>query len=340
MRLCGVAALLLAGLLLCGSNAVADPPLPPRTGAVVDLANLLEPFQEQSLATQFGTLKARTGVDFVVVTLPSLQGYAVESWGRLLGNRWVVGGKSGLGALLIVAPNDREVRIEIGDALSVMFPDSAATAIIDREILPKFRAGRLSSGILAGADAMIDQATRPALAVERSAPAKQGISAPAVERSGSDDWSWLRSYLPSQGHMLVGILVLVVLFVLYRIRAWRILDVSGDGGYPGLVDRGDGSMEWFWNSTDRYDPGAFGVRPAHVILHRSRRSSGFALGGSNGHSSVRVGDDDEQGESGDFRISWGSGGFRGSGGSRSFGGSSIGRSSGGGFSGRGASGRW
>jgi hypothetical protein len=187
---------------------------------------------------------------------------------------------------------------------------------------------------------MIYQATKPSLAVERSAPAKPSTSGPGVERSTSyssnHDWSWMRSYLPSQGHILFGIFVLFMRFVLYKIKIWRILDVSGDGAYPGTVDRGDASTEWFWNSTDRYDPGAFGVRGAHVISRDSRRS----------------GESRKSSGSGGFGISWGSGGFRGLGGSRSsggfsgfggsrsFGGSSGGRSSGGGFSGRGASGRW
>lgn len=318
VRFWGVAVLLLA---LLGGTAAADPQLPPRTGAVVDLSDLLEPFQEQSLATQFATLKARTGVDFVVVTLPSLQGYAIESWGRLLGNRWRVGGDSGLGALLIVAPNDRAVRIEIGDALSVMFPDSAATSIIDREILPQFRQGRLASGILAGADAMIDQATKPSLAVERGAPATRSISGPEAERSSSDDWRWLRSYLPSQGHILFGLLVLVVLFVLFKIKAWRILDVSGDGTYLSMGDDRDPGAGWFRGTTHRYDfRGAAGAGVPVVELSSSR----------SGDSSRSSG----------FGISWGSGGFSSLSGSRSFGGSSGRRSPGGGFGVRGASGRW
>ena len=60
------------------------------------------------------------------------------------------------------------MRIEIGDALSVMFPDRAAAKIIDNEILPSFREGRLSAGILAGANAMIYQVTRPLMAAENS----------------------------------------------------------------------------------------------------------------------------------------------------------------------------
>ena len=315
--------LLLAGLVLSGGEALADPQLPPRTGSVVDLADLLEPFQEQPLATQFETLKGRNGVDFVVVTLPSLQGYSIESWGRLLGNSWNVGGKSGLGALLIVAPNDREVRIEIGDALSVMFPDRAAAKIIDNEILPSFREGRLSAGILAGANAMIYQVTRPLMAAESSDYSVEGSnSGSEVERPSRFDLGWLRSYLPSQGQVLAGILILFVLFVLYKVKAWRMLDVDGDADddFSGrTVYRNDQSSSWFSVSLPRHDhddrSGGFGGFGSSWGSSRSSRSTGFS----------------------GFGSSRSSGGFSGSGSSRSFGGSSGGRSSGGG---RGASGRW
>lgn len=309
--------LLLADLVLSGGKALADPQLPSRTGPVVDLADLLEPFQEQPLATQFATLKARNGVDFVVVTLPSLQGYSIESWGRLLGNSWNVGGKSGLGALLIVAPNDREVRIEIGDALSVMFPDRAAAKIIDNEILPSVREGRLSAGILAGANAMIYQVTKPLMATESSDYSVEGSnSGRQVKESSQLDLSWLRSYLPSQGQVLAGILILFVLFVLYKVKAWRMLDVDGDADddFSGrTVYRNDQSSSWFSVSLPRHD--------------HDDRSGGFGSSWGSSRSSGFSG----------FGSSRSSGGFSGSGSSRSFGGSSGGRSSGGG---RGASGRW
>jgi uncharacterized protein len=316
--------LLLAGLVLSGGKALADPQLPPRTGSIVDLADLLEPFQEQPLATQFATLKARNGVDFVVVTLPSLQGYSIESWGRLLGNSWNVGGKSGLGALLIVAPNDREVRIEIGDALSVMFPDRAAASIIDNEILPSFREGRLSAGILAGANAMIYQATKPSMAAESSDYSVEGSNAGrTVEESSRLDLSWLRSYLPSQGQVLAGILILFALFVIYKTQlsgtAFSELDYADDDLSGRTVHRYDRGALWSSSSWHRHD--------------RDHRSGGFGGWGSSGGSSSSSRSSWSSG-SGSSRSS---GGFSGSGSSRSFGGSNGGRSSGGG---RGASGRW
>jgi uncharacterized membrane protein YgcG len=322
-RYLGAVAIFLLSLLL-SSGGMADPQLPPRTGQIVDLADLLEPFQEQPLATRFATLKSRNGVDFVVVTLPSLQGHPIESWGRLLGSEWSVGGKSGLGALLIVAPNDREVRIEIGKALSVMFPDRAAESIIDDEILPSFREGRLPNGILAGANAMIYQVTRPKMADVESTGSNTSVVRPSLP-----DLNRLRPYLPSQEQVMVGILVLFILFALYKIKVWRLIEVPDHAGpdHSGrTVYRDDDSSSWYSSSWRRHD--------------RDHRSGGFGGFGSSGSSSSSSGSSWSSGFGSSGGSSRSSGGFSGSGSSRSYGGSSGGRSSGGGSSGRGASGRW
>jgi uncharacterized protein len=151
------AAIFLASLLIGSGVGLADPHLPARTGAVVDAANIIGANQEQSLAAKAAKLQSELGVELVVVTLPSLQGYTIERWGRDLGNRWQVGGSTARGVVLIVAPNDREVRIEVGDGLPLS--DSTATSIINNVIVPQFRSGEMSGGILAGVDAIARAAT-------------------------------------------------------------------------------------------------------------------------------------------------------------------------------------
>jgi uncharacterized protein len=144
--------------VVLGSAANADPVLPVRTGSVVDAANIIDSSQEQTLATKAARLKSTSNVELVVVTLPSLRGYSIERWGQALGRGWKVGGSAAHGALLIVAPNEREVRIEVGDGLP--FSDSAASSIVDNIIVPKFRSGDMSGGILAGVDAIARAATQ------------------------------------------------------------------------------------------------------------------------------------------------------------------------------------
>ena len=157
-RYWGRLAILLASVLAVFSVARADPQLPARTGAVVDAADIIRPNQEQALAAKAESLKSQSNVELVVVTLPSLQGYSIERWGRDLGNGWRVGGSAARGVLLlIVAPNDREVRIEVGDGLPLS--DSTAASIINNVIVPQFRSGEMSGGILAGVDAIANAVT-------------------------------------------------------------------------------------------------------------------------------------------------------------------------------------
>jgi uncharacterized protein len=161
VRYWGGLAILLASVLAVFSVALADPQLPSRTGAVVDVADIIRPNQEQALAAKAESLKSQSNVELVVVTLPSLQGYSIERWGRDLGNAWRVGGSSARGVLLIVAPNDREMRIEVGDGVATTLSDRQASSIIDNIIVPQFRSGEMSGGILAGADAIVNAVTHP-----------------------------------------------------------------------------------------------------------------------------------------------------------------------------------
>lgn len=156
MRLRG---LLLAVLLpvLLSPQAVADTPaVPTLTGRVVDQADILSAAEESRLAAKSQDLENRTANQLVVVTLSGLQGRTIEDWGLTLGRTWEIGqeGKDN-GVLLIVAPNDRELRIEVGYGLEGALPDAMADAIIRNVIIPRFKAGDMAGGISDGVDAII-----------------------------------------------------------------------------------------------------------------------------------------------------------------------------------------
>jgi uncharacterized protein len=92
----------------------------------------------------------------VVVTVPSLQGLTIEQFGYQLGRHWGIGQKGkDNGVLLIVAPNERKVRIEVGYGLEGTLTDALASGIIQNAILPEFRTGRFENGILQGTDAIL-----------------------------------------------------------------------------------------------------------------------------------------------------------------------------------------
>lgn len=154
---------LLALLLLAALNVQAQTPeFPELTGRVVDQAELLEATVESRLS---GMLKAHEDATFeqvVVVTVPDLQGNAIEEYGYLLGRHWGIWqdwriGQKGKdnGALLIVAPNERKVRIAVGYGLEGRLTNTQSSAIINQIITPSLSEGDYAQGISQGVEAMI-----------------------------------------------------------------------------------------------------------------------------------------------------------------------------------------
>jgi len=122
----------------------------------VDNANLLNSATEAALARRSAELEKATGHQFVIVTLPSLNGHSIEQTGLALGNGWRIGRKGyDDGVLLIVAPRERRVRIEVGCGLEKTLTDQESATIIQQTILPHFRKGKFPEGIAAGSDAVI-----------------------------------------------------------------------------------------------------------------------------------------------------------------------------------------
>ena len=150
---------LLCGLFLLAIAVVqaAEPQFPPLTGRVNDRAGLLSERDERELEAALARFEAETTNQIVVVTLESLQGLPIEDYGYQLGRHWGIGqeGKDN-GALLIVAPEEREVRIEVGYGLEGELTDAQSRTIIETRILPRFRQGDFAAGIKAGVAAMIE----------------------------------------------------------------------------------------------------------------------------------------------------------------------------------------
>lgn len=129
---------------------------PALTGRVVDEARLLTAQQRDSITAALAAHEEKTGQQVVVVTLNSLQGVPIEDYGYQLGRHWGIGEKDkDTGALLIVAPNERVVRIEVGYGLEGDLTDAATRLVIENVILPEFRAGRFGEGIVAGTGAIL-----------------------------------------------------------------------------------------------------------------------------------------------------------------------------------------
>ena len=143
--------LVLAGLLSVSMPAISAPVFPELSGQLVDEATLLSPATKKQLLETLQAHEQASSNQLVVVTLKSLQGYAIEEYGYQLGRHWGIGQKKlNNGILLIVAPNERRVRIEVGYGLEGQLTDVLANDIIQNRILPKFKAGNFEAGIVAG----------------------------------------------------------------------------------------------------------------------------------------------------------------------------------------------
>lgn len=133
---------------------------PALTGRVVDAADILPDKAERALAVRLAGVEARSKHQFFVVTVRSIGEHSIVEYGVELGRYWGIG-RSGVddGVLLLVAPNQRQVRIEVGDGLEDALRDEEAGAIIRRDILPRFKNRDLVGGIVAGSDSIIREIT-------------------------------------------------------------------------------------------------------------------------------------------------------------------------------------
>jgi len=173
---------LLAALLLLAAPAFAQT-FPPLTGRVVDNAHLLTPEQVNDLDTKLAALEQNSTRQMVVATVPSLEGYEIEEYGYKLGRAWKLGDKKeNNGLLLLIAPNERKVRIEVGYGLEPIVTDALSAILIQRTILPHFRDKDMAGGIVAGADALIGLLQLPP---DQAKAQAQNIVASDKKRSSS-----------------------------------------------------------------------------------------------------------------------------------------------------------
>ena len=171
-----VAMLLFLGLSL--AFAAAAPKFPALTGRIVDEANLLSAEDRRALEGELQALEEKSSDQLVIYTARSLQGYEIEDFGYQLGRTWQIGqqGKDN-GVVLIVAPNERKVRIEVGRGLEPQLTDLMSKLIIENAILPAFRRGDFVAGIKAGVRDIRDVLLGDAEAVKaraRSAAKREG----------------------------------------------------------------------------------------------------------------------------------------------------------------------
>ena len=193
---------LLPLLLLWTTTLQAAPAFPPLSGCVVDEAALMSRKQAHQLTQQLAAFEQRSGIQLVVVSIDTLAGDTIEEYGYQLGRHWGIGQKGkNNGVLLIIAQDERKVRIEVGYGLEGALPDAIAANIIQTRILPAFKRGDMVAGILAGSQGIMQ--------------ALAGEYQPVDNTSKAD----------KQGGPWLFILVVIAMIVLHNLR--------GGGGGPG-----------------------------------------------------------------------------------------------------------
>ena len=143
-------------LLLAGSSAHAQPAVPPLTARVTDLGDVLTPQTEQALELSLAAHEDSTSNQVAVLTVPSLEGESVERYASRVFNAWGLGqAETDNGVLVLIARDEREMRIEVGYGLEGRLTDLRAGRIIRTSFVPSFRDGDYDAGTLAGVGAIL-----------------------------------------------------------------------------------------------------------------------------------------------------------------------------------------
>jgi len=147
---------LAAALCLLAAAAAAVPEVPELAGRVNDRAGLLSAEHVRALEARLAAFERDTTHQIVVLTVPSLEGEAIESFGIRVAEAWQIGHEDlDNGIIVIVSAGDRRARIEVGYGLEGVVPDAVAARILRERMIPRFREGRMAEGIARGVEALM-----------------------------------------------------------------------------------------------------------------------------------------------------------------------------------------
>jgi uncharacterized protein len=143
----------MAALVFCLASVALAFNFPPLTGRVVDQANIMSVQSRNDLEAKLKDLENKSGIQLVVATVKSLEGSDVETYANELFRNWKLGeAKKNNGVLLLVAPTEHKVRIEVGYGLEGTLTDALSSVIISSAIVPRFKANDFTGGIERGVD--------------------------------------------------------------------------------------------------------------------------------------------------------------------------------------------
>jgi uncharacterized protein len=207
-------------LLVCWAfAAMADVAVPPLSGRVVDQTGTLSSGDIASLTQTLKDFQARKGSQIAVLIVPTTEPETIEQYSIRVAEAWKIGRKKiDDGALLVIAKNDRKLRIEVGYGLEGALTDVTSRRIIDEEIAPRFKAGDFAGGVAAGIDRMIR--------VIDGEP----LPAPAPEASHGQDLDWISVLNPFNPFTIFGVFAVGAIL---RHTLGRLLGSLATGGVVG-----------------------------------------------------------------------------------------------------------
>jgi len=219
--------------LLCAIATGFALNLPALTGRVVDQANIIQPATRSAIEQKLADLEAKSGIQIAVATVTSLEGQDIEPYANELFRSWKLGEKTkNNGVLLLVAPNEHRVRIEVGYGLEGTLTDALSRVIIANAITPRFKAGDFSGGVSRGVDDIITVLTTD------SSEWQQRPSLRLDNQQTTDPASWL---------LLFALIFLVAMLIVSRTFRWlffntllNILVSSGGARGGGGFSSGGG----------------------------------------------------------------------------------------------------
>jgi uncharacterized protein len=197
--------------LFCLCVAASALNFPPLSGRIVDQAGIIPTDTQAAIEAKLADLENKSGIQLVVATVTSLEGQDIEPYANQLFRTWKLGEKArNNGVLLLVAPNERRVRIEVGYGLEGTLTDALSKVIIANAMAPRFKAGNYGDGISRGVDDIItvlttdasDWQQRPSLRIDRE--------------PSQDPMNWL---------LIAGIIVFIVLFGAWPGFRWFVLNL-------------------------------------------------------------------------------------------------------------------
>lgn len=219
--------------LLCLVVSLTALSFPKLTGQVVDQANIFSSSEENQLTSLLQGLQRDSDIQAVVVSVKSLEGYAVEDYTVRLAEDWKIGSKdTDNGLILLVAPNERDVRIEVGYGLEHKLTDGVSGYIIRKDIIPNFKGGSYFGGVKSGL-----------ITINNVMTGKATITEEDINQSRESE---------EKGSSLGYIIFMIIIALLFRGRLFPMLLFgslmgggkggrgSGSGGFGGFGGGGGG----------------------------------------------------------------------------------------------------